>query len=779
MKIGLKITLTFFLIVFLSMAIISGISYLRAKESLEKQTYEELTAVREMKAAQIEDYFKIITDQVTTSAQNPLFIEAMKEFKAGYNAISSDKQQIQTAKANVRSYFEKEFLPKARQNFIETNLLHDLDTNSSNGFILQDLYYASNPYKEGEKHKLNSAGDNSDYSKAHLKYHPTIRNFMEKFDYHDIFLIDHETGNIVYTVYKETDFATSLTKGPFWHTNLASAFHAANNTGYDTATHTYNKDFTKIVDFKPYLPSYDAEASFIAAPIMDGTKKIGILVFQMPIDRINDIMTNKQQWQSMGLGHSGETYIVGNDFSLRNQSRFLIEDSANYFKLLSDIKVDPQTIRKIKNYNSSIGLQPSKTEGSEAAINGKTGAKQILDYRGIPVLSAFKPLNIADMHWAIMSEMDEAEAFGNITTLKNNILVAFAILLVIVLAVSYFVSREITKPLKELTVDALELAKGNMNVEIKTGKKDEIGVLSVSFKRMQFSINKLIDDLKFINHNLEDTVAERTAEITQQNEIIQEKQKEIVDSIHYAHRIQTTILAKDEYLDRHLDDYFVLFKPKAIVSGDFYWATSRKNMEEDHAKEHKFFLMVCDSTGHGVPGAFMSLLNISFLNEAISDKRISEPNEILNHVRKRLIRNISRDGGQDGMDGIVVCFDRLKNTITYSAAHNAPVIVRNKTLIEFSANKMPVGIGVRTESFTTYEIAFEKGDMLYMYTDGYADQFGGPNGKKFKYKTLNNLLVEISDKPVKEQKEILSMIFESWKGELEQIDDVCVFGVRL
>jgi serine phosphatase RsbU (regulator of sigma subunit) len=772
MKIGLKITLTFFLIAFLSMAVISVISYLRAKESLEKQTYEKLTAVREMKAAQIEDYFKIITDQVTTSAQNPLFIEAMKEFKSAYNAVSSDSKQSQTAKAHVKAYFEKEFLPKARQNFIEDNLLHDLDTNFSNSFILQDLYYASNPYKAGEKHKLNTAGDNSAYSKVHLKYHPIITNFLEKFGYYDIFLIDHESGNIVYTVYKETDFATSLFKGPFWNTNLANAFVAANH-------HTNDKNFTKIVDFKPYLPSYNAQASFIAAPVMDGDKKVGILVFQMPIDRINDIMTNKQQWQNVGLGNSGETYIVGSDFTIRNQSRFLIEDSANYFKLLSDIHVDPKTIRKIKNYNNSIGLQPSKTEGSEAAIHGKTDAKQILDYRGVPVLSAYKPLNIADMKWAMMSEMDEAEAFENIATLKNNILVAFAILLVIVLAVSYFVSREITKPLKELTVDALELAKGNMEVEIKTGKKDEIGVLAVAFKRMQFSINKLIDDLKFINHNLEDTVAERTAEITQQNEIIQEKQKEIVDSIHYAHRIQTTILAKDEYLNRHLDDYFVLFKPKAIVSGDFYWATSRKNMEEDHAKEHKFFLMVCDSTGHGVPGAFMSLLNISFLNEAISDKRISEPNEILNHVRKRLIRNISRDGGQDGMDGIVVCFDRLKNTITYSAAHNSPVIVRNKTLIEFSANKMPVGIGVRTEPFTIHEISFEKGDMLYMYTDGYADQFGGPTGKKFKYKTLNNLLVEISDKSVQEQKEILNTTFESWKGDLEQIDDVCVFGVRL
>ena len=772
MKIGLKITITFFLIALLSMTVISAISYLRAKESLEKQSYDKLTAVREMKASQIEDYFKIINDQIVTSAQDPMFIEAMKEFKAGYNSLSSKTGQSKISKENVESYIEKEFLPRARKNLVEEISLKELNSDASNGFILQDLYYASNPYKTGEKHKLIAAGDNSNYTKAHLKYHPTIKNFLEKFGYYDVFLIDHENGNIIYTVYKEIDFATSLLNGPFKNTNLATVFHAANSTP--------DRNFTQIVDFKPYLPSYNAQASFIGCPIFDGGKKVGILVFQMPIDRINDIMTNKQHWENVGLGKSGETYIVGKDYTIRNQSRFLIEDSANYFKLLNELNINPKTVEKIRKYNSSIGLQPSQTEGSEAALNGKTDTRKIADYRGVPVLSAFKPLKIKDMHWAIMSEMDEEEAFENIVTLKNNILIAFGILLVLVLMISYFISRQITKPLKELTVDALELAKGNLNVEIKTGKKDEIGVLSVSFKKMQFSINKLIDDLKFINHNLEDTVAERTAEITQQNEIIQEKQKEIVDSIHYAHRIQTTILAKDEYLDRHLDDYFVLFKPKAIVSGDFYWATSRKSTEENNGQqEHKFFLMVCDSTGHGVPGAFMSLLNISFLNEAISDKRISEPNEILNHVRKRLIRNISRDGGQDGMDGIVVCFDRLKNTITYSAAHNAPVIVRNKTLIEFSANKMPIGVGIKTESFTMHEIAFEKGDMLYMYTDGYADQFGGPNGKKFKYKTLNNLLIEISDKPVNEQREILDSTFENWKGNLEQIDDVCVFGIRL
>ncbi len=447
--------------------------------------------------------------------------------------------------------------------------------------------------------------------------------------------------------------------------------------------------------------------------------------------------------------------------------------------MLHDINIDDKTITKIKRFNSSIDLQQVKTEGSIAALKGETNARIFSDYRGVPVLSAYKPLKIKDMHWAIMSEIDEKEAFKNVVTLRNNIFIAFICLLVAVFATSYFVSRAITRPLKELTADALELAKGNMDIEIKTGKKDEIGVLAQSFKKMQSSINTLISDLRHINHNLEDKVTERTAEIVEQKNIIQEKQKEIVDSIHYAHRIQTTILAKDEYLKKHLPEHFVLFKPKAIVSGDFYWATTKISSYNETITDNRFYLTVCDSTGHGVPGAFMSLLNISFLNEAIRDKSIAEPHEILNHVRKRLIKYISQEGGQDGMDGIVMCFDRLNNTITYAGAHNAPIVIRNKEIIEYKADKMPVGVGVKNDSFTLNTIDFQKGDMIYLYTDGYADQFGGPKGKKFKYKTLNSLLAEISTEPLDIQRSKLNATFEDWRGNLEQIDDVCVVGLRI
>ncbi|HEY0029964.1 MAG TPA: tetratricopeptide repeat protein [Bacteroidia bacterium] len=256
--------------------------------------------------------------------------------------------------------------------------------------------------------------------------------------------------------------------------------------------------------------------------------------------------------------------------------------------------------------------------------------------------------------------------------------------------------------------------------------------------------------------------------IEEQKQIVEEKQKEIVDSINYAKRIQYAMLAHDDLLKKNLGEHFVFFNPKAIVSGDFYWATK---------KEDRFYLAVCDSTGHGVPGAFMSLLNISFLNEAITEKNITAPNEIFDHVRRRLIEKVSQDGAQDGMDGILICFEKGK--ITYAAAHNPPLIIQEGELHELKYDKMPIGKGEKEAPFNLYHIDHKKGDLLYFYTDGYADQFGGKNGKKFKYKQLQQLILANSGKPMQEQKEVYEKNITEWRGNLEQVDDILMIGIHI
>jgi ligand-binding sensor domain-containing protein/serine phosphatase RsbU (regulator of sigma subunit) len=260
-----------------------------------------------------------------------------------------------------------------------------------------------------------------------------------------------------------------------------------------------------------------------------------------------------------------------------------------------------------------------------------------------------------------------------------------------------------------------------------------------------------------------------------QRQLVQEKAKEIMDSIHYAKRIQTALLTSHEYITEHIpDEHFVLFKPKDVVSGDFYWALQHKN---------RFYLATCDCTGHGVPGAFMSMLNISFLNEAILERGITEPHEIIKRVRDEIIAALNPKGSKevsmDGMDAVLCCYDFEHMKLTFAAANNALWLVRNNELTEYKADKMPVGKhGEELHPFTLQTINLVKGDIIYTSTDGFPDQTS-KNEKKLMKKNLKEQLLSIHKMPMTEQKEYLNAFFEDWKGDTEQVDDVCIVGVRI
>jgi len=256
-------------------------------------------------------------------------------------------------------------------------------------------------------------------------------------------------------------------------------------------------------------------------------------------------------------------------------------------------------------------------------------------------------------------------------------------------------------------------------------------------------------------------------------QLLEEKHKDLTDSIHYAKRIQTALFTTEKYLGQHLPEYFVLFKPRDIVSGDFYWALEYKGT---------FFLACCDCTGHGVPGAFMSLLNITFLHQAITEKKLSQPNQIFDNIRTTLIEALNPDGStdtKDGMDAVLCSINFEKHLLGAACANNPLWIIRKGELIEFKADKIPIGEGNETKSFTLHETNLQKGDCIYMFTDGYADQFGGPNEKKYKQAQLKELLLSIHLKPMSEQKKLLEESFTSWKRNFEQVDDVCVMGLRV
>lgn len=276
---------------------------------------------------------------------------------------------------------------------------------------------------------------------------------------------------------------------------------------------------------------------------------------------------------------------------------------------------------------------------------------------------------------------------------------------------------------------------------------------------------------------------------------VEEKQKEILDSIHYAKRIQTALLPTEKFIDKSAArltgkqnfgvnagrDFFILYRPKDIVSGDFYYVQPHKATKED---SELLYICTADCTGHGVPGAFMSMLSVSSLNEAIIEKNIAMPHEILNHIRNSLITSLNPEGSdqeaQDGMDCVLCAYDFENMVLYFSAANNPLWLVRNGNIEEYKPDKMPVGkYGDDLKSFTLQTINLQKGDVVYTFTDGFADQFGGPKGKKFKYKQLEEKILEHHQKSMEEQKRVLAGILDSWKGDIEQVDDVLVVGIRI
>ena len=264
-------------------------------------------------------------------------------------------------------------------------------------------------------------------------------------------------------------------------------------------------------------------------------------------------------------------------------------------------------------------------------------------------------------------------------------------------------------------------------------------------------------------------------EINQQRDVIEEKNKDIVSSIHYAQRIQKALLASDTLLEKNLPEHFVLYKPKDIVSGDFYWVTEWGS---------KTMFAAVDCTGHGVPGAFMSIVGQNILNQAVNEYGLSKPNLVLNSLNKGVSRTLGTDEDnviRDGMDLALCALDKKNMTLEFAGAFNPLWILRKNEIIEIKGNKFPIGsfIDESIQNFDNHEFKLKKGDILYVFTDGYADQFGGPKGKKFKDKNVKKLLLDNCHEPMDKQKEILENTMREWKGELEQIDDILIMGVRI
>ncbi|WP_417799141.1 methyl-accepting chemotaxis protein [Terasakiella pusilla] len=380
----------------------------------------KLLALTDARYQAIEQYLHSIEEDITFEADSPVTYEGISAFSAAWDALGERK-----------------------------------------GERLHDLYITNSKYPIGEKHLLDDAGDGSEWSKVHHHYHPHFREFLELRGYYDIFLVRPD-GELVYSVFKELDFATNLISGEWASSDLGQIFQ-------DALASPGAHDIV-FKDFKPYGPSADAPASFIARKIYDEAKElVGVLVFQMPVGRINSLMN-----VSVGMGESGETYLVGSDRLMRSDSRFSEES----------------TILKTEVTQDAVS----------AALNGQTGIHEILDYRGVPVISAYKPLDFNGARWVVLGEMDMAEAMAPVYSAITISAFALLVLIAVCVAASVFFARSLTVPISKLVDNLSSLANGQLDIQVSgTERPDEIGDIAKTtdgFKNQLARVKQLEDETK-------------------------------------------------------------------------------------------------------------------------------------------------------------------------------------------------------------------------------------------------------------------------------------------
>ena len=431
----------------LSASAVGLLSYNNAKTSLTDTIYDQLTALRETKKRQTENYFKdqLIAFEVFSNQ------EQVSGALGAFSAAFGEEQDTapQNSVEGLKAFYKTDYLKKLAENSDGEPILETYFPKTTSALALQIQFISENPAETGSKENLvrptrvgNETLDNSRYANAHEKYHPLFVRMLNKLNYYDIFLIDHNTGDIVYSVYKEADYATNLDSGPYRYTGLAEAFNKARK----------NPQLGNIilVDFAHYEPSYNKPAAFMATPVFDGTELKGIVAAQLNIDEINAFMTSSGNWEQEGMGESGEVYLVGEDASLRTSSRFLIEDKEGYLQALRDAAVPSKAVMLIENTGISILNQPVNSVASEKALRGTSGTEIVEDYRNVDVLSAYAPIEIGGMRWAILAEKDVSEAMMPLHDMRNHLLVTLGAIAIIVTLFSLLAAGVFAKPVANL-----------------------------------------------------------------------------------------------------------------------------------------------------------------------------------------------------------------------------------------------------------------------------------------------------------------------------------------
>jgi sigma-B regulation protein RsbU (phosphoserine phosphatase) len=657
-----RLLIVLFGVATVSMAVTGMIGYSAGRNSLEREAFNKLRAVREIKRHQVLELFVTFEAQIDVFRNDPF---------------------VQTAMRNAAQTFGQE---------------HSVESPAWRDFAAD----------------LDSI----------------MHTVVDKFGWYDVFLIT-TTGDIAYSLVREPDLGMNIPDSPLADTSIGTAYRAANE--YTVRPRLFGSPDVAFGDFAPYPPSNDAPASFLMAPIHDGKELLGFFAFQIPLDEINHIMQERS-----GLGKTGETYLVGPDFLMR-----------------SDSFLDPDHRSVGASFDGTVSENGVDTKASREALEGRGGEKIIADYRGVPVLSAYTPLEIYGVRWALMAEIDRVEAFAEIEATRRATLVGLLILIPALLIVSVVFARTITSALGRLARSASELARHDFfsdeepqttgHLERVMARSDEIGDLARSFETMGRDLVRSITDLKSTT-------------------VVKERME---GELNIARDIQMSMLPLTfpAFPDRQDFSVYAQLHPAREVGGDFY--------DFFFGDDQKFFLCIADVSGKGVPSAlFMAVAKTLIKSRAATD---FSPASILSHVNTDLSRN---NESCMFVTIFLAVLDVTTGRTTYTnAGHNPPYIKRaDGELVRLDQRHGPVIGAVEGIAYREDEGVLDPGDLFLMFTDGVTEAMDVDNAL-YGEDRLKNLLSQQEFDSAEQMVDLVVDDVWTYQGEAEQADDVTVLAV--
>jgi len=470
----------------LSLLLTGLVSYSIGSHVLTTAVTNQLVALRNSRVEAIRDYFGFLSNHVLTIGEGFLVIDGLKDFRAAYPKLQNTTLSAEQQKKLV-AYYTDVFIPRLKKNVDGEPALATYLPNTPADRYITYHYTANNP-RAPHLDELQDAGDGSEYSAVHRKYSQRFRRLAEVFGYRDIFLVDVDSADVLFSVAKEADMGSNLRTGVYADTALAKTF--------DEIRKSRDPNFVYISDIEHYKASFGEPALFIGTTVFDGDQFIGALIYQVNPGAIDRVMTDNKKWEQQGLGKTGESFLVAQDLKFRSSPRAFLENPDQYFQTLRAQGVTKEKIDWIKRANSPVLIQEVRTEGAKRALAGQTGEAEEVDYRGMRVFKSFQPIRIGNFEWGLVTKIDKAEALQGVYRLRDALLLLGAILIPLLTLMSLALARSFIQPIQRLMRATKQIIAGDSSVQVKVDSADEFGELSRSFNSMATTLQQREESIR-------------------------------------------------------------------------------------------------------------------------------------------------------------------------------------------------------------------------------------------------------------------------------------------